>query len=242
MIVYKWQKHNKLNGTLFYCNEYAYFLKTTLYIVGINDEDLLLVKRIFNEKYKELPPIIPVSIVELYQLKLSKTILLDIKSFYGLKEFLGSGEIHVFSNESHEMDRSKSVTYYGSYPYQNYDVFNYLKLNFDMFKEVTGNGKSTFVSGPYIPNNCKDDLYKKHDDGVGNIFEYINKLVYVHTSIDTNNRIIPEAFYHGVDIEIDDKVPDIVDSITLRYNDIKNNGLSNYTLTKDDAIVKAVTT
>lgn len=244
-VVYKWQVHNKLNGSLFYCFDYANFLKTKLYIVGVPNEDLSLVKRIFMEKYNaDLNTVVPITLTKLYQLKLDQTICLDIKSFYGLKEFL-TGDIHVFSNEPHEMFRYKNdrtVTYYGSYDYQDFDVFNYLKLNFDIFKPLVYDGIGTFVSGPHIPKEYKGDLYKKHDGGVGNIFELIDTLTYIHTSIDTNNRIIPEAFYYNKHIEIVDECPDLIDSITLRYNDIMKNGLGNYTLTKDDEIVKAIAT
>lgn len=255
MIVYKWQPYNKLNGSLFYCFEYASFLNTNLYIVGIPDKDLSVVKQVFTEKYtNSLDLIKPCTITGLHKLKLKKTITLDIKTFYGLKEFL-TGDVHAFSNEPHEMfryaDDQRKVTYYGSYDYQNYDVFNYLKLNFSIFKPLTKEGVGSFVSGAFawtgsngitIPDKYKGHFHKKHDSGYGNIFDMIDTLIYVHTSRDTNNRIIPEAWYYNKTIEIDDLRPDIIDSITMRYNDIKANGLGNYTLTKEDAIVKAVTT
>jgi hypothetical protein len=238
LIIYKWQPHNKLNGSLFYCFEYAHFLNTKLYIVNINDDDLSLITKIFEEKYTASPDIIvPITRINFFRLKLTKAVFLDIKSWYGLKEFV-TGDIHVFANEPHEM--ASGATYYGSYEYQDYDVFNYLKINFNIFKPLNSGGTGTFVSGPFIPSEYKGDMYKKHDSGVGNIFELVDTLTYVHTSIDTNNRIIPEAFYYNKKIIIDDRVPTLIDSITLRYNDIMENGLGNYTLTEEDAIVKAI--
>jgi len=37
---------------------------------------------------------------------------------------------------------------------------------------------------------------------------------------------------------IDDQNPTLIDSITFRYNDIMENGLGNYTLSKEDKLVK----
>lgn len=246
-VVYKFQPHNKLNGTLFYCFEYAAFLNAPLYVVGISDKDLLLVRKIFSEKYTTPPDfVVPVSVTNLYSLGLEKTLILDVKTFYGCKEFL-TNEVHVFSNEPHEMFRYKndrSVTYYGSYPYQQYDVFNYLKLNFNIFKKLERKGNGAFISGPIVdgyeyPEPTKLVITKKHDRGLGNLFELIDVVHYIHTGLDTNNRIIPEAVHYGKDVTIVDKAPEVVDSVVLRYEDIQQNGLINYTLTTEDEMVKA---
>lgn len=242
-VVYKWQVHNKLNGSLFYAFEYASYLNCPLYIIDISDKDIVLVNSIFDAKYNIDPDITPISLIDLYKLNLDKTLLVDIRSFYETKEFL-SNDIHVFANEPHNMFRYKNdrtVTYYGSYTYQNYDVFNYLKLNFNIFKEYK-EGEGTFISGPHIPDDLKDDMYKQHDQGCGDLFNKIDAIKYVHTTIDTNNRIIPEAFFHNKKIIIDDRSPELIDSITLRYNDILEHGLGNYTLSGEDELVKAIKT
>jgi hypothetical protein len=171
-------------------------------------------------------------------------------SFYDCKEFL-TGEVHCYSNESHEMFRYKNdrtVTYYGSYDYQNYDVFSYLKLNFEIFKPF-GSKPGVFISSPdhnWIKSNLehykelfkRPIILKKHHIGNGNIFDMIDAVHYVHTSQDRDNRIIPEAFYYGKEITIEDRYP-IIDSVQLRYRDCIENGLVNYTLTEDDAMVQA---
>ena len=246
-VVYKWQVHNKLNGSVFYAFEHAAYLNCPLYLVNINDKDLALLKSIFDAKYNiPLDIITPISLIDLYKIKLDKTLILDIRTFTEVKEFL-SNDIHVFSNEAHDMFRYKNdrtVTYYGSYKYQNYDIFNYLKLNFNIFQESTG-GEGTFVSGLRVPNsmpNLNKPLLKKHGSGKGDIFNKIDTIHYIHTLLDTNNRIIPEAFFHNKKIVIDDQNPTLIDSITFRYNDIMENGLGNYTLSKEDKLVKAITT
>jgi hypothetical protein len=248
-VVYKWQIHNKINGSLFYAFEYAVYLKTELYIVGITKEDLNLVNNIFRAKYSISPVNIKsINVTNLYSLDLQKTLLVDIKSFYNVKEFL-TGDVHVFSDVSHPMFRYKnerSVTYYGSYDYQNYDVFNYLKLNFSIFKDIIKSEDKTFVSGvyPFLGfskyRNKDNIIMKEHYVGRGDLFELISSVVYVHSSRDTNNRIIPEAFYYSKKIKIIEELENIIDSVTLRYNDIKTNGLSNYTLSRDDMMIQGM--
>lgn len=247
-VVYKFQPYNKLNGSLFYCFEYATFLRANLYLVDINEKDLALVKDILLSKYSApVENIVSVSSTQLYFLKLDATLILDVKTFYRCKEFL-TGDIHVFSNEPHDMFRYKNgrnVTYYGSYDYQNYDVFNYLKLNFNIFDTLKKQGNGVFISGAHIPDGYQYPdpnrrvIVKKHDQGFGNLFEMVDTVHYIHSGMDTNNRIIPEAFYYNKTVTIEDNAPHVIDSATLRYNDIIKNGLGNYTLTNEDEMVKA---
>jgi hypothetical protein len=163
-----------------------------------------------------------------------------------------TNEIHCFSNEEHPLFRyknNKKVIYYVSYEYQNYDHFCYLKLNFSNFKNIDKNPEGVFVSSrdikliemykeEWIKKFKKPIILKKIQNGVGNIFELIDTVFYVHTERDTNNRIIPEAFFYKKNIHIEKKC-DIVDSTVLRYNDIMNNGLKNYTLDESDLMIKS---
>lgn len=257
-VVYKFKPHNKLNGTLFYCFEYFRFLKKYIdvkfYIVGITDKELDLVRSIFAQKYTApLDDIIPVKKTDLYSLKLDRTLILDVNTFYDVKEFL-TNEIHCFSNETHEMFRYKNdrqVTYYGSYPsYQRYDVFCYLKLNFDIFQPLKQEGNGVFISAlnqKFVRLNIdrwekkfnRPITIKKSHSGHGNIFDMIDTVLYVHTERDTNNRIIPEGFFYNKQVIVEEPWYTDVDSIMLRYFDIKENGLGNYTLTEQDEMVKA---
>jgi hypothetical protein len=225
------------------------------YIVDITERDLELVRRLFSEKYStSVDGIVAISPSELFFQKLDKTLILDVMTFYDIKEFL-TGDIHCYSNDSHEMFRYKmnnrTVTYYGSYSWQPRDVFSYLKFNFDIFKKHDSVGYGVFLSAndvTYIKTNFsqyqnrydKPVYLKMGGDGKGNILEYVDSVLYVHTGMDKNNRIIPEAFFYGKEVIIEDKKPEIRDSINLRYDDIKKNGLGNYTLTIDDEMIKAI--
>jgi len=256
-VIYLFHPHKKINGTLFYCFEYYALLKKHIdvdfYIIGISDNDLADVTKLLSEKYTFPVNIIPIkNYTDVYSLKLDRTLILDVKTFYKIKEFL-TNDVHVFSNEKHEMFRytnERTVTYYGSYSeYQDYDVFNYLKLNFGIVKIPKKKGNAVFIACPnpgHININLENYkgefkrpiILKSDASGVGNLYERIDHIHYVHTQLDTNNRTIPEAFFFNIGISIDNYV-DIEDSITLRYNDIKENGLGNYTLTLEDEMIKA---
>ena len=256
-VVYKFKPHNKINGTLFYCFEYFKFLRKYIdvkfYVVGINEKDLKLVTDILTTKYNTLVDnIIPITLTELYKIQLDRTLILDVNTFYDCKEFL-SNEIHCFSNDTHEMFRYKNdrtVTYYGLYPYQRYDVECILKLNFELFPPLEQQGDSVFISAldqKYIRvhiNRWKEQfdcplIVKKSHSGVGNLFEHISAVHYVHTERDTNNRIIPEAFFYGKTVTLEEPYNLAPDSIRFRYDDIVANGLSNYTLTENCPMVQA---
>lgn len=257
-VVYRFKPHNKLNGTLFYCFEYFRFLRkytdVKFYIVDIGDKDLELVLKVLAEKYTDpLDSIHTVKLIELYKLNLDRTLVLDIDTFYKTKEFL-TNEIHCFSNISHEMFRYKndrSVTYYGSYEYQNYDKFCYLKLNFDIFHSLKQQGHGVFISAldqKYIRLNMnrwelefspRPIILKKSHSGSGNLFDMIDHVHYVHVTQDTNNRIIPEAFYYGKTVSIEEPLYTGIDSIRLRHDDIVANGLINYTVSENDVMVQA---
>lgn len=255
-VVYKFKPHNKINGTLFYCFEYFAFLRKYVdikfYIVGVSANDLSLTLKILADKYTtSFDNIVSIKLTDLYKLQLDRTLILDVNTFYDCKEFL-TNEIHCFSNDTHEMFRYKNnrtVTYYGLYSYQRYDVPCVLKLNFEIFKPLTEDGNGVFISAldqKYIrlkihdwehQFNCPIILKKSHT-GTGNLFNLINRVHYVHTQQDTNNRIIPEAFYYGKIVTIEEVYTGL-DSIRLRYDDILENGLVNYTLTEDDPMVQA---
>lgn len=255
-VVYKFKPHNKLNGTLFYCYEYYRFLvdlgvDVEFYIIDIDQANIRLVDEVFDQKYKNYNGFTPVrSVIDLYKLKLEKTLFLDVDSFYRCKEFC-TGDIHCFSNELHDNYQyrdNRHVTFYGIYHYQIFDVECMLKLNFSIFKECKSE-PGVFVScldPTHIKNNInrykrefeRPIILKKSHSGQGNLFDYIDHVHYVHVQRDTNNRIIPEAFYHGKSVSVEE-VYNENDSIMMRYNDIIENGLSNYTLTEDDEMVKA---
>ena len=144
-VVYQWNPNNPVNGSLFYAYEYAIHLDAVLYIIGVLPESQLKrVHILFQEKYILSTTIIVLRrSIDLYTLRVSKLLFIDIRTFYNLKELVPQGvECHVFSNTMHSMWRyttgARSVIYYGSYPeYQRYDVECILKIYFGAMRYTT---------------------------------------------------------------------------------------------------------
>lgn len=256
-VVYKFKRDKKINGTLFYCFEYFDVLRSVtdakMYIVDISYADLVFVKRLFAEKYTTTTDgIVAIRTTDLYRLQLDHIVVLDVHTFTCCKEFF-TNTIHCYSNDTHDMFRYKnnrSVVYYGSYPYQRYDVHSILKLNFGIFRPLAEQGTSVFIASgtPDIILNKQDTwkrmydkplIFKKPADGSGNIFDSIDTVHYVHTVLDKNNRIIPEAFFYKKHIVIENDPYDKIDSVQLRYDDIQANGLDKYTLDVNDVMIQA---
>lgn len=257
-IFYFFKKNAKINGTLFYCFEYFAFCRSLnvdvkFYLYQISEKDLDYVKGIFKNKYQVnddvLNSIEAVNFVnEIYQLKIQKALILDIHSFNQIYYFIPC-DIICYSNEAHGMIRSdkKNIEYYGFYKYQNFDVSEKLKLNFNIFKPIKeSKEKSVFVSSRLfnykdfnLPQELADyQIITKHEDEHReNMFELFDTVYYYHSALDTNNRLIPECFFYNkkIVIEYNGKYDD---SIYLRYTDIKENGLAPYTLDENDLMVK----
>lgn len=256
-VVYKSKPHKILNGSLFYCYEHYRLLKqytddVKFYLIDVDDNQLEQINTVLDQKYiNHQNCITPISkIFDLYYAKLSKTLVLDMPTFNSYKEFF-TGDVHCFANEEHDMYRykdSRTVTYYGYYPYQMFDVKNMLKLNFDIFKPCKTNS-GVFVSGVLGANETKqkyEKMYgkpvhmKMNNYGVGNVYDMVDHMHYVHTSRDKNNRAIPEAFFHNKTVTIERLGwYKELDSVDYRYEDIIKHGLQSYTLTKEDRMIQA---
>lgn len=257
-VLYHFLQHKKINGTLFYCFEYfvrarslGEDVKFTIY--NISDGDLEMVKNIFRDRYcfdhSYLDHVYSLnSIQELYQADFKRTLILDIHSFKRTYMFIRN-DIYCFSNETHEMLRSdvKEIRYYGIYPYQRFDHEACLKLNFDIFRPIEGKVENNLLISSMkfnfkdirLPEELahKPVLHKTAFDHHNNLFNKFDTLFYYHSDFDTNNRLIPECFFYGkeVFVQLNGKFDD---SISRRYNDIRENGLSGYWLKDDDIMLR----
>jgi len=257
-IFYNFLNHKKINGTLFYCFEYFTFLSeyadVDFYIYKISPVDLKMVKQVFADKYdfdhRLLDNIKAVnSAKEIHNVKAEKALFLDMHSFENMYQFIKC-DILCFSNTSHTKVRSenKEITYYGTYDYQVFDVETTLKLNFNIFREIRGLPMNTaFVSAPSIEYSCvlphlditeANVLLKDDNTTITSLFEKFDTLYYYHHTLDTNNRIIPESFWYNKKVVVVDVVPEINDSVMIRYNDITENGVDGYQISLEDAMVK----
>jgi len=252
-VYYHFLKNKKVNGTLFYCFEYFEFLNrfedTYFYIHKINEEDLEFVKNIFKERYEFdhtlLDKIIATDdIKSVYKSQSPKNLCLDIRTFDTIGPLI-QGDFYVFVNGNNDQSeyvltrsKMKNIKYYGSYEYQNFDEYNILKLNFDIFKKFDSPSESEQFESSGGMKNIRNKHSKKPSTFI-NIFEKYKTFKYIHNTMDTNNRFIPECFYYGRELEFVDECK-IQDSSIFRYNDCKSGNLNKYRLDKDDKIIQDI--
>lgn len=257
-VIYKWYVHQKYNGSVYYAFEYFAYLSQNdpdleFLLVNINDQDLNDLKRSFSNKYKNIKHLFhkfkSVKITQLYNMSIDKALILDLRTYHEVFCFLQC-PMHVYSNEKHNFKKplKQEVTFYGEYDYQNFDVKCKLKLNFNIMKDIDKIGDKTFISSrvpkqvntkEYILKyNLKNIVSKDLDKSI-DIFKDCDTILYVHQMLDTNNRIIPEAFYYNTKLIIVNET-DIVDSTVIRYEDISENGLLDYTIDETDKMIVAM--
>ena len=211
-----------------------------------------MVKEIFQERYLfekgYLDDIIPVnSILELYEIKSARTLILDVHTFERVHRFLRNN-ILCYSNLSNGRLRSstKEVTYYGFYPYQAYDKRALLKFHFSIYKPIEKppqgrvliSSSKTRYEDIKLPGELKnrEKLYKDKNRHHTEMFEQFETLYYFNSELDTNNRLIPECFFYGKEVILESN-GNYGDSTFFRYSDILKNGLGSYVLDHSDIMV-----
>jgi hypothetical protein len=266
-VFYYWQPNNKINGSLFYAFEYYSFLKdinseTYFYIVfnkDLTEKDKQLIYTAFNIKYKQSKlknydinflKLVKLPTLIRYEPFLNKALFLDIKSYNFINYLLPTIKKYLYCNNDKDLDSKIKYTENIYYWYDNYQSGNYrttLKLNFSIFNSIksgiTNDGwfvssveKNLNLIEKYLPHQF---VIKLHNMMI-NIYKEFQNILYIHTgNLDTNNRLIPESFFYEKNLQLVFVKEDFKnDSIWLRYNDILENGLKNYTLTRDDIIIK----
>ena len=247
-VIYYIDEYKRVNGSLYYALEHFQYIENKntymIFVSKYNNEQLI--KNIINDKYNyNSDNIIFCKRLDLYKYNIRKAMFVDIRSYGRCRAFV-SGEHHVYSNELHDNYRAPGgTTYYGYYDYQLYDVKVPLCLNFK-YQKTFKNTKGTYISFRLIDdatiNKIKethplDKFYIKDDVNIiDSLFDKIDTVIYLHTLLDTNNRIIVEAVYHGKQLIIKNLV-DIQDSTVGRYNDIMNGKIHKYIIS-DNAFTR----
>lgn len=174
--------------------------------------------------------------------------MLDVHTLKLLGDLLNC-PLLVFANESNGLQRykTKEITYFGHYDYQDFDVDEILKFSFEHYLDLNSVKDKALVvchSMNYdkikIPDEfaSKEKIYKTPSFHHQKLHEQFDTLLYFQDGdMDTNNRLIPECFYYGKDVRIFER--GVQDSIKIRYTDIKENGLSRYQLSESDKLIKA---
>jgi hypothetical protein len=263
MILYDFIQHKKINGTLFYCFEYFLFLNkykdTEFWIYNISDNDMKFIMNVFKNKY-----VFDENILEKIKIPKLKdflntpetVIILDNKTYDRLRCFISKSKIlwHKTDNKEDNFRTKKykkSDITFGSYWYQNYDIFETLQFNFEIYPKILNTSNNIFISSPSLTNNQSlfllesknifinknKILFKEDNKHIKNLFEEFNTFIYVHNDkIDTNNRLIVEAYFYNKNIILVDSTKN--DSTYFRLNDLNKFGIDYFNLSLDNKLIK----
>lgn len=257
-ILYHSNKHKKINGTLFYSFEYFLFLKNyipdiKLFLINTDENDILLFKEIFKDKYSfnhcYLDDIIFLSkFIPFLQYEINKLIILDIHSYTRIRDFLGkTKKVFVYSNEEHNFLNDKNTIFYGWYDYQNFHKKTRIKLYKEVHKTFNIKGNKIFVTSSNANNSDilrilkldNNETYTKElNSHNSNMFEHINKMIYWHSgNRDTNNRAIVESYIHNIPLVVYFN-ENFNDSIFERTEAINNGRLSEMFIDENDILIQ----
>lgn len=257
-VLYKFIKHKKINGTLFYCFEYFNLIKRNIQnvkfiIFGCSEEDLNFIKEVFIDKYtfpnEYLNDIIIINkYSDLYNLKINTALTLDIRTYDELKIFLKNTHVYAYSNDTHHfLNKNEKHIFYGWYDYQKFNYKTRLKIYKDIHKTFEQKGDKillTSLSGDNVKIakelNLDENkvLLKQLTHHHKNLFKEINTLIYWHTGqLDRNNRSLIESQIHNIELKVYFN-GHYDDSINERYLDIINNNIDDYFLRDDDILIK----
>ena len=276
IINYKWQEHNKINGSLFYCFDYFLFLKKYNYdcilsIIGISTLDIQKVVDAYQDKYQvkfanQIEENIRYynSIVRWaakndpeYHIQ----VCFDIFTYLGIKFFIKTNKKFTYINNNYDdvltkcvsitCDKDENINWFWYYEYQYIQCYNDIRIKTPLrigfeFQKKCDMGNKTFISTTFgCPENIipKDEelfILKSYYNIYPNLFDKIHSLIHLHTSLDTNNRIIAEAFYHNKKVTVDNYYTKY-DSVAHRYDLGLKGQLNQITLNTDCLMFQKIT-
>jgi len=266
--IYFWQKYNKINGSLFYAYEYAAMLNkisnNNQFIIAysnISEDDIILIDNAFKNKYKDVMNYNLINRIKLYSFinknKIERLLYLDVYSYFETKKLTGikNKNVFIYVNNDYPNKEYLKCNTYGYYDYQTFKNKVPLKLGTCFFKNIKSTNEDfIFLSGLFYG---RDNLYKypdiyreicskydnllikEHGKIYDDLFSKINQIIYLHTTLDTNNRILIESAFYNIKIKCYHLI-DIQDSIQDRYNNIQDGNLDKYLLTEDDILIQNI--
>ena len=252
---------NIINGTLFYSYEHLLEIlyrdyDCELWLINSSEAILKKITNIFLEKYNtnNFSKIKNVSKIQILKEKIDNALILSEATLLQIKEFTKNINVFLYSNSKilEEPSRPrknissdnfyKGVKSYGFYNYQNWENKTELKLAFKFMKKITPKYDKSFISFVHCEQEKINSLvsqytYKypyiiKNSVKHNNLFEN-KEICYIHTTLDRNNRLIPECKFMGINVKVlnDPKNDSIIDRITRPYTDFEID--DDYILLKD---------
>jgi hypothetical protein len=254
MLIYHNIKHKLINGTLLYAFEYYIFLRQytdlEFFIFDATEYELTKIKNIFKDRYvfnhKYLDDVKSAGIREIYDAskRYDKAIILDHRTYNTIYPVLKNIHILCYAQNYTPFERKDNLTLYGYYPYQDFDVKEKLQFNFTIYPNISDvKTNKTLVTTLNADKNIlkskyPDAIFRDTHNHITNIFETFDTLIYYHgDGIDTNNRLIVEAFYYNKKVILINNGWQN-DSVYFRYHDINENGIQSYILTENNKMIK----
>jgi hypothetical protein len=213
------------------------------------------VKGVFKDKYlitdSDLDGIIAINkYTDLYNKNLHNVLIVDRNTFEYINVFISNAKhIFAYSNEEHKyLNTKKNLTFYGWYDYQPFNKKTRFKFYKELHKTYNSEKQYTYLTSPlenygFIINKYKISteklITKSKMNHTKNLFEKVKKIIYYHNGFklrDTNNRMIVEAGIHDIEVEVYFN-GFYEDSVSDRYNLVKNNRVKELYLTRDDILI-----
>lgn len=192
-------------------------------------------------------------IKNLIRMKFEKVLLVDFNTIKKLKGLISSKEVVVITegltyvSDYFLTKNISNAIYYTEMPFEYGDVNYRMKFLFDRFKPLKNvkegiyvnspfNKDKTFISKLNLPN--KPIIFKERRH-LQNLFEQFDTYVYYHADkwFDPHPRLFHECYFYGKEIMYFNH-PGVLDGSYYRYCDLKETGLNDRFLTKDDKVVK----
>lgn len=142
-----------------------------------------------------------------------------------------------------------NVTYYGEMPFVYKDKEYRMKLLFDRFKPLGEVQDGYYIHSPRnnqvdeLPRrlglNLKMPVYFKQESHMKNFFEYFKTYIYYNCGnyFDPHPRLPLEALYYNKIVHYHNPTK-VKDGSYYRFEDLRQNGLEERSLTKNDEIVR----
>jgi len=175
------------------------------------------------------------------------------RGFIRAKNLVVISEKHTDDPEFFYRKDLYNVTYYGEMPFHYKDIPYRMKMLFNRYKPLNKVEEAIYINSPQTNNATFDyntaflkdlnlpdkPIILKSSKHLGNMFEQFDTYVYYHANkwFDPHPRLFVECTHYNKDIYYVNN-HGIKDGSYYRYKDIKENGIKNRTLTKDDEIVR----